>query len=529
MKPWEKYAQKPAPAEGPWTKYQQADPDAARRTEQSERWAAAKDGTLEASPESLARHAEADQIAADQNAPGFLGQVADVAGAGLAGLSRGVTGMADLPGMLVGGAGNLAAAGVEKLGAPGVAQGMRDSFGMMPMGDGDLFRGGAAAATGGASEFRGDTTAGKYAGTVGEFIPGSMLGGGGGTARNLLAYGVVPGIASEGAGQLTEGTALEPWARVVAPIVASAVAGRMTRAPGPKAPTVDELRAQADDLYQAGKARPAATPQAVDDLRMQMETALRDNSRMTPTGRVTASGNVKSFLDVLGDYSGQPMRPDEMQNLRSFLTDAAKSTDAGERRLASILLDQFDNWRGQHVPEFRQADQIYGRMKRGEDMGLRFDTARRRAAKSGTGGNYVNSARQKIDEILNKPHLQRGYSPAEMAMMDQIVSGTPLTNALRLGGRLSPTSGAFPLGGALAAGVVGGSTGNPLLMIPPVAGWLAKGGAEVLTGNQLNALAQTVLNGAPLPANGLAQLDRAALGLLAGRAATSERGRPRNQ
>lgn len=62
------------------------------------------------------------------------------------------------------------------------------------------------------------TTAGKYARTAGEFIPGALLPGP--TIGNAIRYGVVPGIASEAAGQATEGTAWEPWARAGAGVAA---------------------------------------------------------------------------------------------------------------------------------------------------------------------------------------------------------------------------------------------------------------------------------------------------------------------
>lgn len=155
---------------------------------------------------------------------------ADMLAAGAAGVSRGVTGLADLPGMLTGGVGKLASSGLERAGvvSPGVAQGMRNAFDMMPAGSGDLFRGTAAAATGGASEFRGNTTAGKYAGTVGEFVPSAMVMPGA-PLSNALRYGVVPGLASEAAGQMTEGTVAEPWARAAAGVMAAPMANLAER------------------------------------------------------------------------------------------------------------------------------------------------------------------------------------------------------------------------------------------------------------------------------------------------------------
>ncbi|MGM4967438.1 hypothetical protein AB7714_28350 [Tardiphaga sp. 1201_B9_N1_1] len=58
-----------------------------------------------------------------------------------------------------------------------------------------------------------ETKAGKFAETIGEFGPMSLAGPGG-WARNLAMFGVAPAVASEAAGQYTEGTAAEPFARV---------------------------------------------------------------------------------------------------------------------------------------------------------------------------------------------------------------------------------------------------------------------------------------------------------------------------
>lgn len=55
------------------------------------------------------------------------------------------------------------------------------------------------------------TKAGEYARTVGEFVPGAL--GPGGIVRNLLRFAFAPGVASEAAGQATEGTKYEPYAR----------------------------------------------------------------------------------------------------------------------------------------------------------------------------------------------------------------------------------------------------------------------------------------------------------------------------
>lgn len=74
-----------------------------------------------------------------------------------------------------------------------------------------------------------ETTAGEYARTVGQFLPGAMLApaegpmGAAKVAGNLVKYGVIPGLTSEAAGQATEGTAAEPYARVAGALVGSQV------------------------------------------------------------------------------------------------------------------------------------------------------------------------------------------------------------------------------------------------------------------------------------------------------------------
>jgi hypothetical protein len=84
------------------------------------------------------------------------------------------------------------------------------------------------------SEFQAPGRTGKFVSTAGEFAGGAggmnkVLGllnpaRAASTASDMVRYGLAPGIASEGAGQLTEGTAMEPYARAAAAIGTSLVA-----------------------------------------------------------------------------------------------------------------------------------------------------------------------------------------------------------------------------------------------------------------------------------------------------------------
>ena len=72
------------------------------------------------------------------------------------------------------------------------------------------------------------TTAEKYVHSAAEFIPGALLGPGG-MAKNAFTYGVVPGLASEAAGQAPHGTAMEPWARGAAALGTGGLGAFLTR------------------------------------------------------------------------------------------------------------------------------------------------------------------------------------------------------------------------------------------------------------------------------------------------------------
>jgi hypothetical protein len=57
------------------------------------------------------------------------------------------------------------------------------------------------------------TTAGRYAETVAEFVPAALTGPGG-LARRLVLGEALPGVSSEAAGQAAAGTSYEPYARL---------------------------------------------------------------------------------------------------------------------------------------------------------------------------------------------------------------------------------------------------------------------------------------------------------------------------
>lgn len=84
-------------------------------------------------------------------------------------------------------------------------------------------------ATEGQFKYEPQTTAGEYARTVGQFLPGAAIPGGGASLGTRALTAVGGGLASEFAGQLTEGTDYEVWARVAGALAGGAATGMATR------------------------------------------------------------------------------------------------------------------------------------------------------------------------------------------------------------------------------------------------------------------------------------------------------------
>lgn len=107
------------------------------------------------------------------------------------------------------------------------------------------------------------TTAGEYARTIGEFAPAALAPGG---AIARTANVVVPAVASETAGQFTEGTALEPYARIGGAIAGGLVPAMATRAISPN-PIGPERQQMVDVLAREGVPTTAGQRTGNDTLR----------------------------------------------------------------------------------------------------------------------------------------------------------------------------------------------------------------------------------------------------------------------
>jgi hypothetical protein len=153
------------------------------------------------------------------------------------------------------------------------------------------------------------TTAGKYARTAASFVPGALIAPGG-MAGNAIKYGVLPGLASEAAGQATQGTAYEPVARVGGALAAGGVAGLASR-PGN---ATQALRGQLPE---------GVTPQMVDQAHALMTDAAQQ-------------GVTLSWPEALSQAAQRPVLSDTMRHLEASGPTQARMADFYAQRPQQI-------------------------------------------------------------------------------------------------------------------------------------------------------------------------------------------------
>lgn len=267
-----------------------------------------------------------------------------------------------------------------------------------------------------------------------------------------------------------------------------------------EAPSNRELRAQAGRAYKAAdEAGVIYTPEGVERLRQGVLSDLEEvgfDSQLHP--RVAA---VLKRLDMAAE-GNLTLKGAEI--IRRVAQNAAKSPEKQERFIAWKVIDQISDFLANPEPSdvlmgdaeaggraMANARELWSRMSKSEAIDMALETAESRAKRTGSGANIDNTIRQNIDKILGQSKRPRGFTDEEIAVMKEIVNGTPTRNALRLLGKAAPTgvvSGGFGIGAA--ATIPGG-------WMIPIAGFLSKVAADNLTRARAKGLSETIRRGKP--------------------------------
>jgi len=328
-----------------------------------------------------------------------------------------------------------------------------------------------------------ETTAGEYARTGAEFVP-AAIGGGAGSPIRAGVVGLTTGLASEGAGQLTKGTAAEPYARIGTALATGHVAGRMAEA-GAVRNAITDLREgaerEANRLYtqfrnSGFQLDPATGAHYAVPTRAFLATEGLSPITAEPVHRVLDAIERTPFTN-----------PAQLQERYKELGALARSPDSSVRRAAGLAQERLLQLAENPPPYLiaagdpaagvellRRANADWAGLARAERASTAINAAELRAASQYSGLNLENQLRQRLAP-LSDPRLRAGFSPDEQrAIRGFTQESYPGANIVRYGRHYLGGGGGL---GALAAGTAASGAGAYYGMDP-----LAYGGATTLAG-----------------------------------------------
>lgn len=453
--PWEKY-QRQQPASGPWTKYQK--PEVMREAAPADARPDMFHDTVASFASGAARGA-ADMI-------GLPGTVSDVGQGALQwGLRKGyqlATGAEPDP---------HSGSAFERFFA-GPSQETQDALlfgGRNPL-SGNMLRSAASAVTGGATDYQPYTTAGKFARTAGEFLPAGAAFGGN-SLRALGQYVAAPAVGSEAAGQLTEGTWMEPFARVGGALLGGYAGSKLAAPTAPKLPTAQELKQSAGygELRDAMKGAKVTQPTyqgIVSDLWKEA-----NDFGLTTKLKSEFGGVLTDFLKRAKDSGGASLN--DLELLRRSLRNAAgDKLNPATQALSARLVDRLDTAvdalsasniaaakdAGRPIVDaLREAREVY---RTGAKAQL-IEDAMSRAQQTASG--VENGLRIEFRKLANNPKLIRNFTPTERVAIQQVARGNFASNILRWLGTFGvPIDQGRSFLGSLSGGGVGATVGGML-------------------------------------------------------------------
>jgi hypothetical protein len=200
---------------------------------------------------------------------------------------------------------------------------------------------------------------------------------------------------------------------------------------------------------------------------------------------------------------------------QSVNENLTKMPDGGEAHFGPRITKQIDNWLDNlnsgsvttrsgspeaGVEKLLEARGLNSRMRKLEQVDEAVVKAGRRSARNLT-GDEASAVKANVESILNDKKKRLGFTPDELAQMEELVRGTPGLRAMRQIGRAAPGSGqswGFAGSGAALGGLLtGGSPAGVILggLTPPTVGYGAKKAADAGTRRATNKLLDLVASG----------------------------------
>lgn len=268
--------------------------------------------------------------------------------------------------------------------------------------------------------YKPQTMAGEYAQTAGEFLPAAAAGPGG-IARRLAVQAAAPAALSETAGQLTKGSAAEPYARVGGALAAPAAMATARRlvTPLPNTPerqaAVELLRGEGVDLT-AGQATGRKRLQYFEAERGSPAVVERQGEQFTAAALRRTGENANRATPEVIDNAFNRIG-------NQFDTLAARHTAAVDQQLAADVRASVDNYnnlvsppnRTPAVANFVQELATAAQRNGGQIPGDVYQSLRSRMERAARGmGNNpeartaIRDVREALDEAMERSIARSG-------------------------------------------------------------------------------------------------------------------------
>jgi hypothetical protein len=333
------------------------------------------------------------------------------------------------------------------------------------------------------------------------FAPGSI--------PQRVAAWAIPTLTTEAAGHIAQASGADERGQQAARVAGAVVgAGASSVRPG--------------NVYEALR-QPARPRPSVASMRAAKDTAYRavdeSGARYAAGGlkglfgeidQAAAASNINealhprawAMLQSLKTAGRKSMSLTELDQLRQVIRrDVVNRGDEAEAFFGKQMIDAIDGYiegaagrqmkagsgpqAAQLITDARRSNSQY---RKAESVTDAVDRAKLRASTTGTGGNQDNAIRQELRKLLETtPNLL----PEEAAALEKAARGGPVQNILRLVGKLSPNSGAFPL---LANLGVAGATGGKSIALS-AAGYGAKLAADAITTRNVGEVLDVIARG----------------------------------
>jgi hypothetical protein len=391
--------------------------------------------------------------------------------------------------------------------------------------------------------------AGKFGAAVGESLAQPISYIGAGSLPLKLGANALAALASEGAGQATEGTAYETPARLLAGVAAGGFAGRKF---GPKAekaeiPTEEQLRMAKEAGYQKVRASGVEIdPEALGKWAVQQQQELTNGPKYAFTGGSEGTApKTMGLLDKIQSNSAgaTTVTASNLDTVRRYINNIAGETrdfkPTADAKAAMVLKRAYADFL-ENPPEgavvagdaadfastLQRANRDNAAFERVRDFNNKIANAEETAA-GPTHPSLNTTLAAEARKFLKNPKAQRGYTPEEIAAVRGLNRGGMVSGTLNQLGRLAPagpvTAGLHAAGFVPAAIATGGASIAPQIAAMAALYGARRGGAAMTANRAQNLidmlamrspLYQQRLNALPPPPPGAAM--PAALRALAG-------------